>query len=67
MRLINSNTREVNLIAHPNQLIYFTVVAMSSAETFDTNFVELDAAKMITTGDSNYAILNPNFAFNWRR
>lgn len=37
------------------------------AQNFDTNFVELDASKMIGTSDTNYAVCTNNFPSNWRR
>lgn len=40
---------------------------MTQNVPYDTNFVELDSSKMISTGGSNYAISNSNFNNNWRR
>lgn len=37
------------------------------AQSFDTNFVELDTSKMISTGDTNYAISTNSLPSNWRR
>lgn len=33
---------------------------------FDTNLVELDAARMVSTFDGNYAILSPALPSGWR-
>lgn len=68
MRTLINKKLTSGSICHFTALAISTLdVANASESSFDTSFVELDTSKMITTGDSNYAICNHHFPSNWRR